>query len=288
MTVTISAFADEINPSMQQQIAGLIEQKIKHIELRTLDGKNVSELTFEEAHRYKQQLDTAGITVSSIGSPIGKININDPFSEHLELFKHVLHLANIFQSPYVRMFSFFIDPAENPDDYQEEVVTRWKAFIAIAKAYPEITLLHENEKEIFGDTPERCAYLLNELNNPQVKAVFDPANFVQCDVEAFPDAYELLKPSIAYLHIKDARFSDHEVRPAGFGDGKLEEILNDLTSNGYNGFVSLEPHLTFFEGFERLEPTNQQLTKKADNARMFILASESLKKLLTKLDVRWQ
>ena len=50
MTVTISAFADEINPSMQQQIAGLIEQKIKHIELRTLDGKNVSELTFEEAH----------------------------------------------------------------------------------------------------------------------------------------------------------------------------------------------------------------------------------------------
>lgn len=287
MTVTISAFADEIHPYMQQQITGLLEQKIKHIELRTLDGKNISELTIEEAHRYKQQLDAAGVTVSSIGSPIGKIKINDPFFEHLELFKHVLLLARIFQSPYVRMFSFFIDPEKNPDDYQEEVVARWKAFVTVAKTYPEITLLHENEKEIFGDTPERCAYLLNELNSSQVKAVFDPANFVQCNIEAFPNAYELLKPSIAYLHIKDARFSDHEVRPAGFGDGKLEEILTDLTASGYTGFVSLEPHLTFFEGFERLEPTNQQLVKKADNERMFILASESLKKLLTKLDVRW-
>lgn len=286
---TISAFADEINEEVNEQIRVLKETGIHHIEIRGLDGKNVSELTETEAKAYKAKFDEKGIRVSSIGSPIGKIGIKDPFEEHLALFEHVLKLARIFESPYIRMFSFFIDEEEDPEQYKEEVIRRWQAFLEAAKEYEEITLLHENEKDIFGDTPERCLYLLEALDSPKVKAAFDPANFVQCDVEVYPRAYNLLVGHIAYMHIKDANFKDHEVEPAGLGDGQVATVLEQLIKRGYQGFASLEPHLSVFTGFAELEKsTVSELAKESEQIKLFHVAAQALKKILVdQLEQEW-
>lgn len=278
---TISAFADEISPDLKKQVETLRANGISHMELRGIDGQNVSEFTADQAQEYKKYLDASGIKVSSLGSPIGKIKIDDDFAPQLELFKHVLEIAQIFEVPYIRMFSFFIDKDKNADDYRDEVINRWRQYMEAAEAYPQITLLHENEKEIFGDTPERCLTLLQAINSPQLRMAFDPANFVQCDVETYPHVYDLLKDYVSYVHIKDAKFEDHEVYPAGFGDGHVAEILTGLANRGYEGYLSIEPHLGDFKGFSQLELGNKHLqTNPKDGAEIFDVAAAALKKIL--------
>lgn len=288
---TISAFADEIDAAVSEQIRVLNKTGISHVELRGLDGKNVSDLTLAEARAYKKQFDQGGIKVSSIGSPIGKIGIKDDFAPHLAQFKHVLEIATIFETKYIRMFSFFIDQNEDPNQYTAEVVARWQQFLAVAADYPAITLLHENEKEIYGDTPERCVTLLEALHTDKVKFVFDPANFVQCDVEVYPKAYQLMKDNIVYMHIKDAKYSDHSVTPVGLGDGQVEKVLQALVADGFTGFTSLEPHLSEFAGFADLEKEGISIahkTDKVDGEVLFGVASGALKKIFSKMEQEWK
>ncbi|MFS1030060.1 sugar phosphate isomerase/epimerase family protein [Enterococcus casseliflavus] len=287
---TITGFADEISPNLEAQIETLKQNQLSHIEIRGIAGKNVSEFTLAEAKGYQEQLQEAQISVSCIGSPIGKIEITDPIDPHLESFKNVLEVARIFEAPYIRMFSFFIPEGAEQSSYRAEVIDRWQKFLEIASDYPEITLLHENEKGIYGDTPERCLDLIQSLDNPQVRMAFDPANFVQCDVPVYPTAYEKLQPHIAYMHIKDANFSDHKVMPAGFGDGQVKKVLEGLIQNGYQGFLSLEPHLSSFEGFSNLEKENISIEKEqSDGARLFTLASQVLKNIVVnELNQEWK
>ncbi len=277
---TITGFADEIGPDLAEQIRGLHNNGITHIEIRGIADKNVSEFTLEEAQAYQKQLAQAGIKVSSIGSPLGKIKITDEFAPQLDLFKHVLAIAEVFQAPYVRCFSFFMADAD-AERYQPEVIRRWQAFMQAASAYPQITLLHENEKGIFGDTPERCLALLQAIDSPQLKAAFDPANFVQCGVEVYPHAFELLAPYIAYIHIKDAQYRDRAVTPAGYGDGKVKAVLERLIADDYHGFLSLEPHLSEFSGFAQLEQDGVSIApNEIAGAQAFTVASNALKAIL--------
>lgn len=239
---TISAFADEIDNMLDEQIRVLKKHKIEYIELRVVDGKNVTLLTLDEARAVKASLDSSGIRVSAIGSPIGKIGITEDFDPHLDLFKHTLDLAGIFEAPYIRMFSFFIPHGRVAEEYRDEVMRRWALFIEVAKGR-NIVLLHENEKDIYGDTAKRCLDLINTMNCTYLAATFDPANFVQVGEAVYPEAFNLLKRHIAYVHIKDAKRGSGKVVPAGEGDGMVEIVLQELYSAGWQGFLSLEPHL---------------------------------------------
>jgi len=252
----LSGFADEIDSALTTQMNMLDCLGISHIEMRNVNGKNLVQHSLQEVKILKSQMDSRGFKLSAVGSPIGKINITDDFGPHLDLFKHTLEIAAFMEAPFIRMFSFYIPKGQNPDAYRSQVLERWQMFLEAASAF-NLTLLHENEKGIYGDTPERCLDLLNALESQKVAAVFDPANFIQCNVETYPYAYLLLKEKIRYFHIKDALVNTGQVVPAGFGDGKLPEILKDISSLGFNGFLSLEPHLgsydvpyTFFH-FER-------------------------------------
>lgn len=279
----LSAFADEIDAELNTQMDVLDQHGIKFIEMRGVDGKNLVYYTLDEVRAIKSRLDARGFKLSAVGSPLGKIGINDDFQPHLELFKHTLEIAKIMECPYIRMFSFFIPEGENPEVYRDEVIARWSQFVKAAEG-SGVILLHENEKDIYGDTPERCLDLLESLNSNYVKAIFDFANFVQCDVKNYPEGYELLKDHIEYIHIKDAIYSDHRVVPAGEGDGCVEEILSDLYRGGYEGFLSLEPHLGNFSGFAALEPNSPGFDLPEGGAKSFALAVQALKKLLTKIE----
>ena len=237
----ISGFADEISINLSEQLATLNELGIKHMEMRNVNGKCIVDYSVDEVKEFKKQLDEAGVKLSAVGSPIGKIKITDDFEPHLEKFKHTLEIAKILEAPYIRMFSFFIDKEDNAEDYTEEVLRRWDAFQEAAKG-TGIILLHENEKDIYGDVDSRCKTVLDHVDNNIVKGIFDPANFVQCGVDT-KEAFKLLRDKIVYMHIKDALKTDGTVVPSGEGDGNVAYILGELANAGYEGFLSLEPHL---------------------------------------------
>jgi sugar phosphate isomerase/epimerase len=276
---TLSAFADEIDMDLKTQMDVLEEHGISYIEMRGVNGKGLVEYSLEEVREIKKQLDARGFKLSCIGSPIGKINIKDDFDPHLELFKHTLDIANIMEVKKIRMFSFFIPKGDNPYDYRDEVMARWSKFVEAAKGR-DVMLLHENEKDIYGDTPERCLDLLKTMNCDYVKAIFDPANFVQCDVKTYPEAYEMLKDYVVYMHIKDALYSDHSVTPAGQGDGYVKEILSDLYKSGFEGFLSIEPHLAEFQGAGNLELHNEWNNLPQGGPRVFAIAAVALKEII--------
>lgn len=278
----LSAFGDEIDERLERQLEVLEDHGIKHIEMRGVNGKCIVDYSLEEVKEIKRQLDERGFKLSAIGSPIGKISIVDDFESHLQLFKHTLEIARIMEVRHIRMFSFFIPQGENPNKYRDEVINRWRQFVKAAEGY-DVILLHENEKDIYGDTAERCLDLLETMNCDYVKAIFDPANFVQCDVKTYPEAYELLKDHIEYMHIKDALYSDHEVVPAGHGDGKVKETLSALQDRGFEGFLSLEPHLGNFKGFAELEQGNVELKETGDGPRRFSIAAGALNKILLEI-----
>lgn len=278
----ISAFADEIDENLKVQMDVLEEHGIKYIEMRGVNGKGLVEYTLDEVGQIKSQLDERGFKLSSIGSPLGKIKITDDFEPHLELFKHTLEIAKIMETKYVRMFSFFIPEGEEPERYRDEVIGRWNRFIEASEGY-DVLLLHENEKHIYGDTAERCLDLIETLNSPKVKMVFDPANFVQCDEETYPKAFNMLKDHVVYMHIKDALFSDYSVTPAGHGDGKVKEILSELYKSGYEGFLSLEPHLWNFTGFSQLELNPKVVEMQDGGPKLFAVAKKALDDIINEI-----
>jgi sugar phosphate isomerase/epimerase len=282
-TFILSAFADEIDSDLNTQMDVLDQHGIKFIEMRGVDGKNIVHYTLEEVKVIKSRLDARGFKLSAVGSPLGKIGIKDDFAPHLELFKHTLEIAKIMECQYIRIFSFFIPDGEQAETYRDEVIARWSQFARAAEG-SGIILLHENEKGIYGDTPERCLDLLQSLNSAHVKAIFDFANFVQCDARNNIEGFDLLKDYVAYIHVKDAVYSDHHVVPAGEGDGCVEEILTHLHANDYEGFLSLEPHLANFAGFADLEPNSPGFDLPEGGARSFAIAVQALKKLLRKIE----
>lgn len=239
---TLSGFADEISPDLDEQCRVLTELGIGYIEFRSAWETNVLDLDDAQLEQVGKTLSQQEIRMSSVGSPIGKVGILDDFDEHLRRFDRALYVAEFFGAPYIRLFSFFIPEGDNPDAHRDEVLRRMKALADRAEGY-DVVLLHENEKAIYGDTPERCLDIVTTVGSPKLRLAWDPANFVQCGVRPFAEAYPMLRPYTDYIQIKDAVAATSGVVPAGEGDGELRETLKALRADGFDGFFSLEPHL---------------------------------------------
>ena len=241
------AFADEASKDVDGQIAAMLRNNLNGLEIRGVDGINVSQITIEKAKEVRRKLDDNGLVTWSIGSPIGKIQITEDFAPHLDTFRHTLEVADILGAKNLRMFSFFMPKNEDPAKYRQQVLDRLAQLVEIAQG-TGITLCHENEKGIYGDTADHCLDIFQQL--PQIKGIFDPANFVQSGEDTV-DAWDKLKSHIRYLHIKDSLHSG-EVVPAGMGDGNVPFIVKEFLAQGGNA-MTLEPHLTVFDGLKDLE-----------------------------------
>lgn len=244
----IYAFSDEADPRIEGQIAALRRNGLDGMEIRGVDGTNISDISVDKAKEVRDKLAAAGLTVWSVGSPIGKIDIEkDDYRQHLEKFRHTLELARVLGAENIRLFSFYIPAGQPADRYREEVIRRLKEMVSMAEG-TGIELCHENEKGIYGDTARRCLELHRAV--PGLRGVFDPANFVQCGEDTL-QAWELLHPYIKYLHIKDAQ-PDGTVTPAGEGAGNIPVILKGFRDAG-GSVVTVEPHLAVFSGLAGLE-----------------------------------
>ena len=289
--IHVSGFSDEISSDFDTQLEIVRNLGMDYISIRGVNEKNFSEHTIEEVKEYiKPKLDEYKIKVSSIGSPIGKVFIDDEegFEKQISLLEKLCEMAKILDCKYIRMFSFYMPKDKNPEDYKDEVIKKLKIFTEIAEKY-DIVLLHENEKDIYGDISSRCLTIFKEVGSEHFKGIFDFANFVQC-MEDTRECYELLKEYIVYYHIKDAVKEDKENVVCGTGQGKIEEILTDAIKNGYKGFLTLEPHLVIFDSLKdlELEDVNNIIKKDKglDGKSAYALQYNSLVNILKSIDFR--
>ena len=275
----IYAFADESGGMIAHQIESMKRNGLSGLEIRNVDGTNISDITLEKAKEVRQKLDNAGLATWSIGSPIGKIHIEkDDFAAHLDKFRHTIDLAHILGAENIRMFSFFLPQDKDPAIFKNEVIDRIGQFLAIAEG-SGVDLCHENEKGIYGDIAPRCLELHQAF--PTLKGVFDPANYIQCGQDTW-EGWQMLAPYIKYLHIKDA-LADGSIVPSGHGIGNVQKIVAAFAQQGGSA-LSVEPHLTVFDGLAKLEE-NGDVSKigkfvfaSADEA--FDAACNALKNLL--------
>jgi sugar phosphate isomerase/epimerase len=252
--VALSAFADEISPVLEEQVAVLKAEGIRHLELRGVWETNVLDLDDDQLELIRDRLRDAEVAVSAIGSPIGKVPIDTSFDEHLHRFERAITVARYFEAPFIRIFSFYppggAPPGTDISPYRQTVIHHLHELTARARA-ANVTLLHENEKEIYGDTIERCVDILRSVDDTHFGAILDPANFIQCGQQPYPEAYDAVAPWLRYIHVKDA-LEDGTVVAAGAGVANWPALLQRLRSDGYEGYLSLEPHLADagqFSGF---------------------------------------
>jgi sugar phosphate isomerase/epimerase len=242
LTWTLSGFGDEIDESPEVQAAVLSSLGARHIAVRGAWGTNVVDLTTGQLTELKDVLDRRGLGVSAIASPVGKVAVALPVSHEVERLGRAIEAAHVLGAPYIRVFSFYPAEGQDPDAIRDDVIERMRALADLASA-EGVVLLHENEKEIFGDIPRRVLDIVESVDSPALRLAWDNANFVQCGVKPFTEAWPLLGDYVDYLQVKDAVAATGQVVPAGEGDGELLETVTAFRDRGYSGFASLEPHL---------------------------------------------
>jgi len=272
---TLTGFADEISPELEEQLETLAQESMGYMELRSVWNTNVLDLSDDELDRIKYATAQRGLRISSIGSPIGKVSVTNPFWPHLERFRRALRAADVMEAPYVRVFSFFIPEDQEPGHYREEVIDRMGIMAGEAED-SGVTLLHENEKAIYGNVPSRCLDILAGVGSPALRAAWDAANFVQCGVRPYKEGYASLRPYVEYVHVKDAISGSDRVVPAGEGDGQLPETLSALRASGFDGFFSLEPHLA-----------SAGMYSSFSGPELFRKAAGAFKELLRRQGIEW-
>ena len=274
--ITLSAFADEAAADLATQMDVLESVRVKAIDVRSIDGKNVSTFTNEQAAAYRKQMDDRGFRTACIGSPIGKIRLDEPMAPHMDALARCIEIAHIMGTPYVRMFSFFAPQGGDFTGTRPEVFDRLSMMLAAARK-GGVILLHENEHDVYGRTAAECLDIMKTFGGEQFKSIFDPANFVVADVKPYDDAWTKgLGDLTFWFHIKDAVQGEKSCCPAGHGQGQFDKIFTDLKRRRWSGTMTIEPHLGHWGQFGSFS-----------GADSFKLATTELQKLLDEYELDW-
>jgi len=275
--IKLSAFADESDNSLEGQIAGLKRNGISYLEIRNINGKNVMELTDDEAKAIRTRLDEEGIKVWSIGSPIGKKDINLSEETHLADARRGCELAKILGAGNIRVFSFYnvVDDATH-----QKMLDLLKKFVKIGEEYG-IKMCHENDKGLYGDNLSRTEDVLD--HTPGLYYVYDPANFLQVG-EKSADTIAALSGRAFYFHIKDVVAETGELVPAGYGDGNIKGLIERITDDKV---LTIEPHLKIFGGYVLNDKTVLKTKFHFEsNVDAFDAACSAIKKVLAEAGYR--
>ena len=262
----LSAFADEVTDVFLEQVEYLAAERVGFIEPRFINKKNIMDLTKNELNEAKKMIQDHGLKVSAIGSPIGKVRLDEPFEPHLDKFKHAIDLAIFFETPFIRMFSYYAPEGKNIDEYRDIVMERMAAKADLLKNI-DVTMVHENEAGIYGHTAQNCVDIIETIDSPKLRLVYDPANFVWGEkiTNNIESCWPVMKPYVVHIHIKDWKLGAKDVGSVpGEGDGQIKELLAELAAINYEGCLTMEPHLRL--GGQFGGSTGQELFSRAIEA----------------------
>lgn len=241
----LSAFADEVTEDFRGQVEFLANEKVGYIEPRFINRKNIMDLNQSELKEARKMIRDHGLKVSAIGSPIGKVRLDEPFEPHLDKFKHAVDLAHFFETPFIRMFSYYAPQGKNIDDYRQQVMERMAAKVRVVEG-TDVTMVHENEAHIYGHTAENCVDLVETIGSERLRLAYDPANFVWGEkiTNNVEVCWPIMKPYVVHVHIKDWKLGSADIGSLpGQGDGQIKELLAALAAVNYDGCMTMEPHL---------------------------------------------
>jgi sugar phosphate isomerase/epimerase len=274
MTMIMTCFADEISADLDEQLQVLKQEGLRYLELRNVWDTNVLKLSEEQMERVRSKLQDNGFRISSIGSPLGKYNIGDDFAPQLHDLRRAIAVAKFFETPYIRIFSFHLPNGEPAENHRDEVLSRMRQFTELAEQ-SGITLLLENESNMYGDKDDRYLDILQSCDSPHLRSAFDPGNFVMNGVRPVSEAYPKVAGYIEYVHVKDATTEPRQFVPAGKGEGEFPQFLMALKQKEYSGFLSVEPHLKHY-------------MPEASDPERVIAAIRALKQLLADEGMAWE
>jgi len=260
--VYLTGFADEAARDIDGQIRATLELGWQNLESRNVDGVNLHDLSDEAFEIVASKLEAAGVRVNCFGSAIanwGK-SIDEPFDSSLAEAERAIPRMRRLGTELVRIMSFGVRPGRGPDD--QNTVERIARLRELVARFTEagITPVHENCMNYGGMGWSYTLELVERV--PGLKLVFDTGNPVFTDDRTKPapypkqsswEFYSRVKEHVAYVHVKDCRFlrdvegalfPEVEYTWPGEGDGDVERILGDLLAGGYDGGISIEPHLS--------------------------------------------
>ncbi|MEJ2647129.1 MAG: sugar phosphate isomerase/epimerase [Sedimentisphaerales bacterium] len=241
----LSAFADEAADDLNAQVEFLVSEDMDFIEPRFINKKNIMDLTESELVEARRVIRDAGLKVSAIGSPIGKVRLDEAFGPHLDKYKHAIDLAMFFETPFIRVFSYYPPEGKLIEDYRGQVLERMAAQAELLSGI-DVTMVHENEAGIYGHTARNCVDIVETINSPKIRLVYDPANFVWGEkiTDNVETCFSLMKPYVVHIHIKDWKLGSKDTGSIpGKGDGQIKELLTELATMNYDGCLTMEPHL---------------------------------------------
>ncbi len=239
----ISTISDEISPQLSEQLDLLESEGIEYIEVRSIQKKNILDLSPEALQEVKQSIRNRRMKVSAISSPIGKIKLDEDYPAHFQRFLKAIEIANFFETDRIRIFGFYNTPLATPDN-RNEIMKRIESQVKEAEKH-QIKLLLENEDQtLYGGTSEQIMDVMDSIKSSSLGFLFDPGNYLYFFKKpVYPEFFNQTLDRIDYVHIKDIRIGESHFTEPGRGDVQYLPLLKELKTSGYDGFLSMEPHL---------------------------------------------
>jgi sugar phosphate isomerase/epimerase len=286
----LTGFADEAAPDLAGQIRATKELGWRNIESRAIDGTNIHDLSDDDFDKACAQLEEAGIEINCFGSTITNWakQVNEPFDTSLEEARRAIPRMKRLGTKLVRVMSFAVLEDREPDDQMEE--ERFRRLRELQKMFSDegLTMVHENCMNYGGMSWSHTLRMIE--NVPGLKLVFDTGNPVTLPDRSKPkpwlrqsswEFYTNVKEHVAYIHIKDAIWDEAKQNATftypGEGQGDVRRIMADAIAGGYDGGVSIEPHLAvvFHDPTVKADPDKMRNSYVEYGRRMEAIVAEA-------------
>ncbi|MCS7223106.1 MAG: sugar phosphate isomerase/epimerase [Armatimonadetes bacterium] len=243
--MNLAIITDEVSQDLARVVDWALERGVKGLELRSVWGKGPHLLDDREVQRIHDLIKGTGLIVCSIASPFLKCDFDrSQYEEHLSILKRCAEMAKVLGAPLIRGFTFW---RQDPGPSFEEIAAHLREPAAML-GEEGLILGIENEPSTMATNGRKVRIVLDLLNSPYARAVWDPGNDV-FDPERekpYPDGYETVKDLIGHIHIKDGVWHSEENRfeavPVGEGEVDYHGQFRALKTDGYKGWISLETH----------------------------------------------
>ena len=250
----MTGFADEAAVGIDGQIKATRELGWKNIESRNIDGVNIHDLDDKAFDVVYGKLQDAGVSINCFGSAIANWakNIDQPMEPDVQALNRAILRMGRLGTKLIRIMSYAVLPDRAPEDQMKEERFRRLNIITQRLLDAGIQPVHENCMNFGG---MGWSYTLALIENvPGLKLVFDTGNPVFTDDRTKPapypkqsswEFYNIVKKHVAYLHIKDGIWDNEKTNYTypGLGNGDVRQIVEDAIKSGYDGGISIEPHI---------------------------------------------